>query len=120
MYKEMSFDENNPNLNNIDLVFSKILFCLTSAYVFEEYFEIHLKIKRALDDFNILLKSYTNSKDLLNINFGKLNEVAKAVSTLDCETVTKEGQYLEMADVWLSILIGYYNLLKEEIKNGKR
>lgn len=120
MYKETNFSENEPNLNNIDLVFSKILFCLTSAVMYDEYLEIRDEIKKVLDDFNVLLKLYTNSKKLLDIDFNKLYDVAKKVSTLDYNTITKDGQYLEMTDVWLSILIGYYNLLREELKNGKR
>ncbi len=120
MYKDIDFSENDPSLNNIDLVFSKILFCLTSAVMYNEYSDIQDKIKKTLDDFNILLKSYTNSKKLLDINFNDLNNIAKNISTLDCETVSKNGQYLEMADIWFSILIGYYNILREEMNHGKR
>ncbi len=114
MYKETNFNENDPNSNNIDLVFGKILFCLTSALMYDEYLDIHNEIKKTLDKFGIMLKIYTNAKNLLDINFNKLNDIAKRVSTLDYKTITKDGQYLEMADIWLSILISYYNLLKKK------
>lgn len=114
MYKETNFNENNPTPDNIDLVFGKILFCLTSAVMYDEYLDIRDDIKEELDKFNALLKSYINSKNLLNTNFNILNNIAIKISTIDCETVTRDGQYLEMADIWLSILIGYYNLLKEK------
>ncbi len=119
MYKETNFDEADPSLNNIDSVFCKILFCLTSAFMYDEYLDIQSRIKTELDSFNILLKLYTNSKNLLDIDFNELNNIAKKVSTMDCETVARNGQYLEMADIWFSILIGYYTKLREEMDHGK-
>lgn len=120
MYKDIDFSENNPTINNIDTVFGKILFCLTSAFMYDEYLDIRDDIKVELDKFNILLKTYTNTKKLLELDFAELNNIAKKISTMDCQTVVRDGQYLEMADIWLSILIGYYKLLGEEVKNGKR
>lgn len=120
MYKEISFNENDPSLENIDIVLGKILFCLTSASVFNDYYDLQNEIKKELNKFRSLLKIYINSKDLFSVDFGLLNSIAIKISTLDCQTVTRDGMYLEMADVWLSILIGYYKLSAKEKNYGKR
>ena len=80
--------------------------------MYDKYSDIKDDIKVELDAFNILLKTYTNSKKLLELDSAELNNIAKKVSTMDYKTVVRDGQYLEMADIWLSILIGYYKLLK--------
>jgi len=119
MFKDINFNETEPNSDNIDFVFSKILFCLTSAFMYNEYSDMKEDIKYELDNFTKLLKIYTNSKNLLDINFDELDNIAIKISTMDCKTVTRDGLYLEMADIWLSILIGFYDLLKKETNYGK-
>ena len=68
MYKDLNFNENEPSINNIDYVLSKILFCLTSASMYEEYLDLRAKIENELKEFIELLNIYINSKNLLNIN----------------------------------------------------
>lgn len=76
MYKEKDFNENDPSSENIDIVLSKILFCLTSASVFDEYLDLQKEIKNELINFKSLLKTYTNSKNLLSIDFELLDSIA--------------------------------------------
>lgn len=120
MFNTNNFNENLPNRENIDVSLSKILFYLTSASMYDEYKDIKRRIDVELDKFLKILNLYTNNSNLLDIKFSDLDDLAQGVSSLDCETVDRESYYLEMADVWISILIGFYENLKESDAYGKR
>lgn len=88
--------------------------------MYKEYSKYEKDIKLVLSEFKSLIKEYIANKNLLDVSFTNLDEIAINVSTLDYKLVSLDGFYMEQADVWLSILCGYYEILKEEQKYGKK